>query len=112
MFDQTILLLIKTLVLSSILFVWVIRYQNIVEEFKHFAYPNWLRDLVGIFKITFVILLLNSDPSLVKIGSMGIVVLMSAALLTHLKVKNPVFKMLPSFTLLILNLLIFSQSSA
>jgi len=100
---------IKTLVFSAVLFVWVIRYQNIVEEFKHFAYPNSLRDLVGIFKITSVVLIMNSDPNLVKLGATVISVLMVAAFLTHIKVKNPVAKMLPSLTLLVLNLLILSQ---
>ena len=100
---------VKTLVFSSVLFVWVIRYQNIVEEFKHFAYPNWLRDLVGILKVTSVVLIMNSDSNLVKFGATVISVLMVAAFLTHLKVKNPVAKMLPSLTLLALNLLILSQ---
>jgi hypothetical protein len=100
---------IKALVLSSVLFVWVIRYQNIVEEFKHFAYPNWLRDLVGISKITSVVLILNADPNLVKLGATVISILMVAAFLTHIKVKNPVAKMVPSLTLLGLNLLILSQ---
>ena len=112
MFDQSMLILLKTFVFSSVLFVWVIRYHNIVEEFKLFAYPNWLRDLVGILKITFAISILSADPNLVKVGSMGIALLMSAALLTHLKVKNPKFKMLPAFSLLILNLLIYFQSNA
>ncbi len=100
---------VKTVVFSAVLFVWVIRYQNIVEEFKHFAYPNWLRDLVGISKVTSVVLIMNSDPSLVKLGATVISVLMVAAFVTHLKVKNPVAKMLPSLTLLALNLLILSQ---
>lgn len=100
---------VKALVFSSVLFVWVIRYQNIVEEFKHFAYPNWLRDLVGILKITSVVLILNSDPALVKWGATVISALMIAAFLTHVKVKNPFPKMLPSLALLALNLLILSQ---
>jgi uncharacterized membrane protein len=102
-----ILSVIKTLVFSSILFVWVIRYQNIVEEFKQFSYPNWLRDLVGILKITSAVLIMSPEIYLVKFGALSISLLMMAAFVTHLRIQNPVAKMLPSLTLLVLNLLIF-----
>jgi hypothetical protein len=101
----------KAIVFSSVIFVWVVRYQNIIEEFKQFSYPAWLRDLVGISKITFVILIMNSDSNLVVIGAIGISILMLAALTTHLKVKNPFSKMMPSMSLLILNLIIFALST-
>ena len=39
-------------------------------------------------------------------GGIGIAVLMGAAFVTHLRVKNPVFKMLPSLTLLIFSVVI------
>jgi non-specific serine/threonine protein kinase len=45
----------KILVFSSVIFVWCIRYKNIIEEFKKYGYPDWLRDFVGILKISFVI---------------------------------------------------------
>lgn len=104
---STLSQLIKILISSSVLFVWVVRYQNIVEEFKQFRYPGWLRDLVGILKISFVFLILSSDLALVKIGAIGIATLMVAALITHLRVSNPFSKMLPSLTLLILSLITF-----
>ena len=90
---------IKIIVFSSVLFVWVIRYDNIVEEFRFYKYPDWMRDLVGIMKISFVVMLLQKDNQLVMIGASGIVVLMFAAIITHLKVKNPLAKMLPSMGL-------------
>jgi hypothetical protein len=40
------------------------------------------------------------------IGSVGIAVLMLAEFLTHLRAKNPPFKMLPSATLLVLSVVI------
>jgi hypothetical protein len=103
----SVLLLIKILILSSVLFVWVVRYDNIVEEFKQFGYPQWLRDFVGILKITSVGLLLTEDPNLVSLGSLVICTLMLAALATHLKVSNPFYKMLPSFSLFSLSLFVF-----
>lgn len=43
---------------TSIFFVWVVRYNNIIQEFKQYGLPEWLRDLVGILKLTFSLLLL------------------------------------------------------
>lgn len=89
----------KILVFSSVLFVWVIRYNNIVEEFRFYNYPDWLRDLVGILKVSFVIMLMRNDVQFVKIGAFGIMALMFAAIITHLRVKNPFLKMIPSIML-------------
>ena len=43
---------------SSILFVWVVRYDNIITEFQQYQLPVWLRDMVGILKLSFSIMLL------------------------------------------------------
>lgn len=94
---------VKCLVFSSVFFVWVVRYQNIVEEFKSYQYPEWLRDLVGISKLTAVVLIMGADVRSGQIGAGVIGLLMLAALATHLKVGNPPAKMLPSFVLLLLS---------
>lgn len=99
--------LLKVIVSAAIFFVWVIRYANIVEEFKQFEYPQWLRDLVGVLKITFAIMLLKNDLIFIQIGSIGIAILMIAALATHLKVGNPFHKMLPALSLLVISSYIF-----
>ena len=92
--------LLCILVFGSIIFVWGIRYANIKDEFKNFNLPNWLRDLVGIFKLSFGIMLLNDSPEIVYYGSLGIAALMIAALLTHIRLKSPLARILPSFSLL------------
>ncbi len=106
MHDLTIIL--QVLVAASIFFVWVVRYNNIIQEFKQYGLPDWLRDLVGILKLTFALLLLLEiqRASLAMIGSLGIAGLMACAFVIHLRVKNPVFKMLPALTLLALSLII------
>ena len=101
----------KIFVFSSVLFVWVVRYKNIIEEFRFYQYPEWLRDLVGIFKISFVIMLMREDVFFVKIGAVGIMILMFGAMITHLKVKNPFLKMLPSIVLFALCSFIFFQGT-
>ena len=104
--DLTISL--QALVAVSIFFVWVVRYNNVVEEFRHYRLPDWLRDLVGILKLTFsLMLLLGIERAPVALaGSLGIAFLMACAVFTHLRVKNPFFKMLPSLTLLVVSLVL------
>jgi hypothetical protein len=53
--------------------------------------------------MTFSLMLLIGieQESFAVAGGIGIAVLMGAAFVTHLRVKNPVFKMLPSLTLLV-----------
>lgn len=99
MMSNNMIDLAKILVFSSVLFVWVVRYKNIVEEFKTYGYSEWLRDIVGILKISFVVMLMREDTFFVKFGAIGIMILMFAAMITHLKVKNPLLKMLPSISL-------------
>ena len=99
---------LQAFVAASIFFVWGVRYANIVEEFKQYRLPDWLRDFVGILKITFAILLLVGidRPRAAMLGGVGIAVLMAGAFVTHLRVKNPALKMVPCLTLLILSLVL------
>ena len=66
---------LKALVAGSIFFVWVVRYQNITEEFRSYGLPIWLRDLVGALKLSFVIMMFSADLSIVIFGSFGIIFL-------------------------------------
>lgn len=99
---------LQALVAASVFFVWVIRYANIVQEFKQYGLPDWLRDLVGILKINFSLMLLLGieRPFFAVMGGLGIAILMGAAFVTHLRVRNPAFKMLPSLTLLVFSMVI------
>ena len=101
---QDLTIFLQALVAASIFFVWVVRYDNIIHEFKQYGFPNWLRDLVGILKLTFALLLLLGiqRASLAMIGGLGIAGLMGCTFAMHLRVKNPLFKMMPSLTLLAL----------
>jgi len=99
---------LKILVGASIFFVWVVRYNNIVEEFKQYQLPEWLRDIVGIFKIAFAIMLQTTSAHLVLLGSGGIAILMVAALVTHFRVNTPYSKRIPSVTLMFICILLFA----
>lgn len=100
----------KIIIITSIFFVWVVRYENIIKEFNEYNLPNWLRDLVGILKLSFSFMLLTSETDLIRLGSLGIAILMIAAMLTHFKVKNPIHKALPSFCLFSFSTIIFMSN--
>ena len=103
---DTLFTVCKVLLSVSLFYVWVVRYENIKKEFIDYKLPTWLRDLVGILKLSFSLMIISNDKDLVWIGSMGIIVLMVGALSTHFKVKNPIQKMIPAITLSILCLMI------
>jgi len=102
---QNLTVSLQAFVAASVFFVWVVRYANTVQEFRQYQLPDWLRDLVGILKLTFSLMLLIGIERLplAVVGGIGIAILMGAAVVTHLRVKNPVFKMLPSLTLMVLS---------
>ena len=96
----------------SIFYVWVVRYQNIISEFKEYGIPEGLRDLVGILKLFFCACLLTKAPLLMLFASLAMMGLMAAAVAMHLKVKHAIYKMVPSITLLTVFTLIFLNVSA
>tara|TARA_Y100001970_G_scaffold56238_1_gene71280 strand:- start:440 stop:772 length:333 start_codon:yes stop_codon:yes gene_type:complete len=101
--DNFFLECLKIFVAVSIFYVWVPRYFNIVEEFKQYKYPDQLRDIVGILKLTFAFMLVAKDGQYVVLASGGLIVLMSAAFITHLRVKNNYKLFFPSMSQIIMN---------
>ena len=93
--------LLQTFVAMSVFYVWVVRYQAVLDDFAAFGIPAWLRDLVGGAKLTAAFLLLGLGPleGLEVYGAGAIVFFMVAALGMHLNIKNPLIKMLPSIGL-------------
>ncbi|MFP5082060.1 DoxX family protein [Pedobacter sp. JCM 36344] len=92
----------------SICFVWIVRYDNIVREFKQYGIPDLLRNLVGASKIALSTLLIAGIwyPKLVLIPALLMAFLMLCAQAAHVKVKNPLLKFVPSALLLILSLFV------
>ena len=97
----SILLKICRVILSiSLFYVWVVRYENITEEFKGYKFPYWFRDFVGILMLSFSAMIMKNDNELIILGCLGIIVLMFGALWTHYMVKNPLQKTIPAFAVL------------
>ncbi len=105
---ETFLAALKIITLSSVLFVWVVKYKYIRDEFKQYQLPEWLRDFVGILKISCVVMLFNPSNEVVVLGCVMLSLLMFFALLTHLKVKNPLPKMVPALSLLFITGLVLT----
>ena len=98
----------QLIVALSVFFVWTLRYDNVVKEFKEFGYSDLLRNFVGVFKISSSVLLLvgiwYSDLTL--IGSISMAFFMLCAQISHIKLKNPFNKLLPSLIFLLMSLYI------
>tara|TARA_A100001037_G_scaffold25002_1_gene20432 strand:+ start:2178 stop:2519 length:342 start_codon:yes stop_codon:yes gene_type:complete len=107
---ETLIEVLKTIVLVSVLFVWVVRYNNIKNEFEQYKLTKRLRDIVGIMKISFALMLQSDIKEIVLIGAGGILFLMSAAIITHIRVKNNLYNMLPALTMFSLCLIILLYS--
>ena len=95
----------------AIFFVWVVRYENIKREFEEYQLPTWLRDLTGILKISFACMLQFSDPEIVRLGALGISMLMSAAVVTHIRLKSTFRRYIASVTMLLMSLTILYYSN-
>ena len=91
---------LKVIVTVSILFVWLVRYDNIKEEFIEYGFPTWFRDFVGILKISFALMLHSSNDQVVLIGSFGILCLMIGAVFTHVRNKSNFRKYIASVLML------------
>ena len=98
----------QVIVAVSVFVVWVLRFDNIVKEFKTYAIPDIVRNIVGATKIVLSTLLITGIwyPQLVLVPAIIMAILMICAQVTHLRIGNPIEKFLPSFSLMIFSLFI------
>lgn len=96
--------LVQLTLAISVVYVWVFRFHNVVEEFKKFGLSDLTRNFVGAAKISLATLLVVGiwHPSLVFIPSILMGLFMIAAQCFHLKIKSRFIKHLPSLILLVL----------
>ncbi|GIS36481.1 MAG: hypothetical protein Ct9H90mP7_4890 [Candidatus Neomarinimicrobiota bacterium] len=79
---------LKVFVAVSIFFVWVPRYHNIVEEFKPYQYQFGFKRYCRYLKINMRALLVINSVEFVLLASGTLVILMSAAFMTHMRFKK------------------------
>lgn len=97
---------LKIIATVSIFFIWFIRYDNIKKEFREYKFPRWFRDVVGILKISFCIMLHSNSNEIVMTGSLGILILMLGAVITHIRMKNTFRKYIASVTMFLISSII------
>ena len=95
---------LKIIIAVSIFFVWIIRYDHIVDEFKSYKFSSWFRDGMGIIKCTAAVMLLYGTAQLTIIASSILTILMVAAFFTHIKFRHTFIQTLPSLLLVFANI--------
>ena len=98
----------QVVIALSIAFVWIVRFDSIIGEFKEYNLPDIIRNLVGATKIALSTLLVAGIwfPSLVLVPALLMAAVMVCAQIAHLTAKHRVRKFLPSLALLILSLFV------
>ena len=98
----------QIIVATSVLYIWVFRDDNIVVEFKHYGYSNLVRNFVGASKISISAIMLMGIwfSEVLVYSSLSMAFFMLCAQASHLKVKNPIIKFIPSFVFLLMSLFV------
>ncbi len=122
---STLAIVLQLVIALGIINVWVLRpgkptpwrpegARNLAEEFRRYGLPDWMRQLVGAAKLSLAVLLILGIwyPILAVAAAIGIAILMAGAVGAHLKIGDPLRKALPSFTLLVLSVLVAYAHSA
>ena len=90
----------KLLEISALLEDYLEHHLDVITD------SDWFRDLVGILKISFTVMLHSNIKEVVVIGSSGILILMLGAVLTHIRVESDFRKYIASVTMLTISILI------
>ena len=114
---QWVVVIFQVLIALGLLNVWLVRSghatkyrggtaQNMKEEFSTYGLPTWFMYVVGFLKIVIagVMIVTLFMPGLMYPLGIGALVLLTILMLgavsMHLKVHDPVLKMLPAFSML------------
>ena len=114
------LILVLQLIISiGLINVWFFRFnkatqyrggnaKNMREEFQAYGLPAWSMYLVGAVKVFIAVMLIVSIwfKELLVYNLLALAVLMIAAVLMHIKVKDPIKKSYPALSILFMIALI------
>jgi hypothetical protein len=116
---SVILIISQLIVAVGIYNVWLLRTKketawrggnakSMEEEFHTYGLSTQCMKIVGVIKVTMATLLIIGIwyPPFATIGASIMAALMLAAVLMHMKVKDPVRKSLPAASLLLLSLIV------
>ena len=113
------IMILQLIIAIGLINVWAFRYNkateyrganatNMKEEFAAYGLPVWLMYLVGTMKIAIALVLIVSlwVQELLVYNLLILAGLMIAAVLMHLKVKDPIKKSYPALSILFMIALI------
>ncbi len=116
---QWFLVISQAFIACAMLDVWLIRYnrpgifrggqaKTMAEEFEHYGLPVWFRNLIRVSKLSLGAMMILGvwQPLVAVIAGIGLAFLMAGAVSMHLKVRDPLYKALPSSTFLVLSVLV------
>ena len=116
---EILVTLCQIIIALGIFNVWILRYgketnwrggeaKSMKEEFAAYGLPGGVMVLIGAAKITLALCLIVGIwiPFLVKPAATIMAILMFGAVSMHVKVKDPLQKSLPAFTMLVLSLIV------
>jgi hypothetical protein len=121
---ERLVMIVQIVIALGIFNVWILRFgratswrggsaANMKEEFGVYGLPGWSVQVIGFLKVLFAACLVVGIwfPALVTPASVGLAVLMLGAVAMHLKVKDPLVKSLPAFTMLVLSVVVAAASA-
>ena len=116
---MTLVMILQLVIAIGLINVWLLRFnkatdyrggdaKNMKEEFIAYGLPVWLMYLVGAMKIAIAIMLVLSFwvEQLLLYNLIALASLMIAALMMHVKVKDPIKKSYPALSILFMIALI------
>tara|TARA_Y100000991_G_scaffold215704_1_gene207612 strand:- start:13113 stop:13469 length:357 start_codon:yes stop_codon:yes gene_type:complete len=116
-------MILQLIISIGLINVWLIRFnkatnyrggdaKNMKEEFLAYGLPIWSMYLIGFLKISIAIMLIISIwvEQLLKYNLIALSLLMIAAVIMHLKVKDPIKKSYPALAILFIISLIMYQT--
>ena len=116
---MTIIMILQLVIAIGLINVWIFRFdrateyrggeaKNMKEEFIAYGLPVWLMYFVGFMKLAIAIMLIISFwvEELLVYNLVVLALLMVAALLMHVKLKDPIKKSYPALSILFMIALI------
>ena len=116
---MTLIMVLQLIIAIGLINVWLFRFNkatdyrggnatNMKEEFIAYGLPVWLMYFVGFMKLAIAIMLIISFQveELLVYNLVVLALLMVAALLMHVKVKDPIKKSYPALSILFMIALI------
>lgn len=118
----TITYILKFIVFSTIINVWIFRRnkatsfrggeaKTLIEEFSTYNLPGWSFYFIGILKILTALLIFLSIwlKQFEEIAILTLILIMFGSLIMHIKIKDPIKKSVPALAVITILILLYSM---